>query len=156
MFCRKECLDLTMETYHTKNIHETWEHWHHLHNAPVHHSSMNFLHVKMPSLRYNKFWMMPMFPRGFINIFACGSSSFEKVVIPICIPNPSWIGGIKLNFWRISGFFLKDIKTRTAQHLHWLNWHIVKVDVNIKMLEYSYLGFILLCNCICLFLDISF
>ena len=40
----------------------------------MHRSFIHFLHVKMPNLKCNKFLMTLMFPKGFVNIFACGSS----------------------------------------------------------------------------------
>ena len=49
------------------------------------HSTMHVLYVKNPSLKYNKFWMMMVFPRGFVNTFAWGSLPFSGELASCCL-----------------------------------------------------------------------
>ena len=71
-----------MENYHRKkcsrNLSGTWSSFISCTNALQLYARFA-CHI-MPSLKYNEFWMMLMFPRGFVNIFACGSFSSQVVV----------------------------------------------------------------------------
>ena len=70
-----------MANYHTQKysayLSGTWASFISCTNA---HSRMHVWHVKNPSLKYHKFWVMMVFPRGFVNMFACGSSSLTPAI----------------------------------------------------------------------------
>ena len=68
-----------LRTITRKNIHKTFpDHEHHLYHAPMHHRLMHVFMSKCQVSSTINFEVMLLFPRGFVNIFACGSSSLQQ------------------------------------------------------------------------------